>query len=73
MARDLYRALHLEAEIFDADSGQEAAQNASGGRKPRRGGRDIQQLATKLRRRLGTGDAARLAALLEPRARRKAT
>lgn len=73
VARDLYRALHLEAEIFGAGSGQEAAQNASSGWKPRRGGHDIQQLATKLRRRLGTGDVARLAALLEPRARRTAT
>ena len=53
VARELYRALRLEAEIFEA-----------------RGGREIARLAMRLRDRLGSGDAARLAALLEPAERR---
>ena len=72
VARALYHALHLEAEVFEAGSGRRAASSAIGDPKPKRGGRDIQQLARRLRRRLGSGDAARLAALLEPRARREA-
>ena len=73
VARDLYNALHLEAEIFETRSVPRAASSAARDRKPRRDGRSIQQLATRLRRRLGSGDAARLAALLEPHARRAAT
>jgi DNA-binding MarR family transcriptional regulator len=66
VARDLYRALHLEAEIFDAGSAAESVP-----RGPRAKGRhDVRQLATRLRRSLGRGDAARLAALLGPRAGR---
>jgi len=73
VARDLYHALDLEAEVFAADSGRPAASGAVGDTPPTRGGRDIQQLATSLRRRLGSGDAGRLAALLEPDARKAAT
>jgi DNA-binding MarR family transcriptional regulator len=73
VARDLYRGLRLEAEIFEAGPGEHAVPKSVSGRRAKAGGRDIQQLATKLRRRLGRGDAARLAALLEPRSRRTAT
>ena len=73
VARDLYQALHLEAEIFEVGSAQRAASSATRDPKPRSVGHDIQQLATRLRRRLGSGDAARLAVLLEPRTRRAAT
>jgi DNA-binding MarR family transcriptional regulator len=72
-AHSLYHALHLEAEIFEASSGQESAPARRGARGETRNGHDIQRLATKLRRRLGSGDVARLAALLEPRAEREAT
>ena len=72
VARELYRALRLEAEIFEAPSEPQSAPNARGDRKPSRGGRDIERLATRLRSRLGSGDAARLAALLDPPARRTA-
>jgi DNA-binding MarR family transcriptional regulator len=56
VARDLYQALHLEAEVF------ESRRTA---REPM--GHDVRRLATRLRRSLGRGDAARLAALLGPR------
>lgn len=54
VARDLYQALHLEEEIFEA-APQPGASDAP----------DIQQLARSLRGQLGRRDAARLAALLE--------
>jgi len=73
VARDLYHALHLEAEIFEEASGEPAPPKLRGARKTKPNGRDIQQLASSLRRRLGRGDAARLAALLEPRAGRGST
>jgi DNA-binding MarR family transcriptional regulator len=66
VGRELYGALRLEAEVFEARS-------ATGDGKIARGGREIERLATQLRSRLGSGDAARLAALLEPPARRTAT
>jgi DNA-binding MarR family transcriptional regulator len=69
VARDLYRTLRLEAEIFGASSAPPAAPRAQG---RARGRREIERLATRLRERLGSGDAARLAALLEPPARRTA-
>jgi DNA-binding MarR family transcriptional regulator len=55
VARDLYRALHLEEKIFESEP------------------RDIEQLAQRLRQELGSGDAARLAELLNPQARRGTT
>lgn len=73
-ARELYRALRLEAEIFGAP--RDAAAGADARRSPRREGRlrtapsrgrdneEIQRLASRLRSELGHGDAARLAALL---------
>jgi DNA-binding MarR family transcriptional regulator len=73
-ALDLYYALHLEAEIVEADFGQRA--HDKNARKLKRGERDIEQLATRLRHWLGGGDAARLVAALEPpatRARRGVT
>jgi len=73
VARELYRGLHLEAEIFDAPPASGAASRAPDDRKPARGRPEIPRLATRLRRRLGSGDAARLAALLEPTTRRTAT
>ena len=59
-ARELYRALHLEEEIFEPAPGQADALGIHG-------------LASRLRRHLGAGDAARLAELLEPRAKRTGT
>src|SRR5262245_47450924 len=69
VARGLYRALRLEAEIFESRDESPRA-GARGGRRSPRGGGDIERLAMRLRDRLGSGDAARLAALLEPSARR---
>ncbi|HKK52403.1 MAG TPA: MarR family transcriptional regulator [Myxococcota bacterium] len=79
-ARGLYDALGLEREVFEIGSGAEARAAASGARTsartgshPRRrgdrgrDGAEIEQLATRLRRWLGSGDAARLAAELDPR------
>ncbi len=65
-ARDLYQALHLEEEIFEArfTAGTSSDPSASGAREL---GADIQILATNLKRRLGARDAGRLAALLEAR------
>lgn len=66
VARELYHALRLEHEIFASGDADEPAR-----RGPRAGARhDVRQLATRLRRRLGRSEAARLAALLEPRAGR---
>ena len=65
VAHDLYHALHLEEEVFEAGS----ARRATGGPDMGRGGSDIEQLARKLLRRLGRGDAARLAELLKTRVR----
>jgi DNA-binding MarR family transcriptional regulator len=61
VARELYRALRLEAEIFDVSPTQSAPE------------RDVQQLASRLRRSLGRGDAERLAALLGRRTEEAAT
>ena len=64
VAGDLYHALDLEHETFASGDAHERTRRA-----PRAGARhDVQQLANRLRRRLGRGDAARLAALLEPSA-----
>jgi len=57
-ARDLYRALYPGAEQPAPGPRQGSAPDAGGGR--------IEQLATRLQRQLGSRDAARLAALLEP-------
>ena len=73
VARDLYQALHLEEEVFQAGFEQPAAPSATSSRGAARDGHDILRLATKLRRQLGSRDAARLAALLEPRVTRTAT
>jgi len=66
-ARDLYRALHLEEEIFEAriTPGTPGRADLSG--TARESGSDIQRLAVSLRRQLGPRDAGRLAALLEAR------
>ena len=60
VARQLYRALHLEEEIFST-SAADAADDAPDAERRQ----EIHGLATSLRRRLGSRDAARLAALLE--------
>ena len=73
VARDLYQALHLEEEIFEAGLEGHAAPRANGDRPGTKGGHDIRGLATRLRRQLGGRDAARLAELLEPRAKGTAT
>jgi DNA-binding MarR family transcriptional regulator len=68
VSSDLYQGLQLDAEAAPGEqSALEASPAAEGSR------RDIHRLATSLRRELGRGDAARLAALLEPGARRSAT
>jgi DNA-binding MarR family transcriptional regulator len=70
VAHDLYHALHLEEAIFaDKPEGQAATSPEA----VRDSGRKIQQLANRLRRRLGSGDAAHLAELLETRVRTTAT
>lgn len=61
VSRDLFHRLRLEAEIFPPGS---AGGSARGPRATV--GREVQQLATRLRRSLGRADATRLAALLEP-------
>jgi DNA-binding MarR family transcriptional regulator len=66
IARDLYRALHLEDEIFESDAPRRVDSRSSARHHEARDGSEIEQLATRLRGRLGRRDAARLAALLEP-------
>lgn len=61
-ARDLYQALHLEEEIFEARIPAETDDDSK-----RSDGTDIRRLARNLRRQLGARDAGRLAALLETR------
>lgn len=68
IARALYRALHLEEEIFAGESPPGPGDAPAPQRR-----HDIRGLATSLRRRLGSRDAARLAALLEPHNERTAT
>ncbi|MAE93883.1 MAG: hypothetical protein CL910_04420 [Deltaproteobacteria bacterium] len=72
-ARDLSHALHLEEEIFGAADRDPPPPVARRGRRREADRHDIQQLATRLRRQLGSGDAAHLAALLKPRGRKRAT
>jgi len=73
VAHDLYRARHLEEEIFEASAAPHYPGRHAGNADPRPGRRQIEQLATRLRRRLGNGDAAQLAELLETPARRTTT
>ncbi|MGE4606065.1 MAG: MarR family transcriptional regulator [Myxococcota bacterium] len=73
VARDLYRALHLEEEIFAARAEGPAEPNSNGDPRLENGANDIHGLAKSLRRQLGRHDSARLAALLEPRAKSTAT
>ncbi len=61
VARELYQALHLEEEIFEARPEPQPGAVTDGEES------EIRQLASALRRRLGRRDTARLAALLEPR------
>lgn len=72
VARDLYHALQIETELLETGSGPRNEARATRGKAARGGGQDIQQLAARLQRRLGSQDAARLAALLEPGPRRSA-
>lgn len=65
-ASELYAALHLEEEIFESTSEELNDSNRlSSSSRESRGMDEIQRLASKLRRELGNGDAARLAALLD--------
>ena len=73
VARDLYHGLHIEAGIFETGTGPRATSSAINGARSREGGRDIHQLATRLRRQLGSRDTALLAALLESRPGRSGT
>jgi DNA-binding MarR family transcriptional regulator len=66
VAGELYRALRLEEELIAEDLALGVAPNGANGRV--RSGADIHQLATRLRRQLGSRDSARLAALLVPNA-----
>jgi len=73
VARELYRARHLEDEIFEANAAPHFTGRHSGNADLRPGRREIEQLANTLRQRLGSGDAAQLAELLETPARRTTT
>jgi DNA-binding MarR family transcriptional regulator len=76
VSRDLYRALELGDEIAEAAGEPHTAPGVEAGRaRPRAAtdGHDIRSLATILRRQLGSRDTARLAALLEERAKKTAT
>jgi DNA-binding MarR family transcriptional regulator len=64
VARDLYRALHLEAEIFDTGQAEPGDSEHPS---------DIEQLASRLRRQLGRRGAARLGALLQTTETRSTT
>lgn len=61
-ARQLYQALHLEEEVFEA-----RITPALPGEAASESGPELQRLAASLRRQLGARDAGRLAALLETR------
>lgn len=86
VARDLYHALGLEAEIFEAElegrssdhardhAMDEAEDDVTDERNgTSRAGYDIRRLASRLRERLDPGEARTLATLLESRKRRAAT
>jgi len=73
VARELYHALHLEAEIFEAGSVRALVSAQRDGSDSISGDDEIHELASRIRRQLGSGDTARLAALLEPRTKRTAT
>ncbi|MBW2423582.1 MAG: MarR family transcriptional regulator [Deltaproteobacteria bacterium] len=70
VARDLYYALDLEAGVFEGGAESRAPVRAGKSVLGRRSGREIEELAERLQRWLGNEDAGRLAAVLEPRARR---
>ena len=70
VAHDLYHALHLEDEIFETRSIARPRSRVAGDSEAWSGATDIEQLARKLRQRLGSRDAAHLASLLEPGTRR---
>ncbi len=74
--RDLYQALHLEEEIFEARTARipsndptlpEPAQTSRPSAAREATDPDLERLAASLRRQLGQRDAERLAALLEAR------
>ena len=73
VARDLHQALHLEEEVFESGLEGRATPSATRSRTPGSGERDIQRLATTLRRQLDRRDTALLVELLEPRSGRTAT
>jgi len=70
VARDLYHILDLEAEVFQTVASGPFRTRNPATRLVGRSGREIEHLATRLRHWLGREDAARLAAVLEPPARR---
>jgi DNA-binding MarR family transcriptional regulator len=70
VARDLYHALHLEDEIFETRSTERSSASANGAAEAGSSEANMEQLANRLRHRLGSQDAARLAELLGSRARR---
>ncbi len=65
-SNELFHALHIEAELIDSSESQPGA-------GPTPSHLDIHRLAAQLRRQLGSGDSARLAALLEPQTRKTAS
>lgn len=73
VARDLYHALRLEAEVFEPGARSPAASSSTPADRARRSRREIEELAERLWRRLGADDAARLTAALEQQTRREAT
>lgn len=64
-ARELYQALHLEEEIFEARTELPESNGAAPRTHPVRETQGIRGLASTLRRQLSSEDTARLAALLE--------
>lgn len=73
VARNLYRALHLEAEVFETGATAHAPPSRGGTDALHRSGREIEDLAERLRQWLGRNDAARLATVLERRTKRMMT
>lgn len=71
VAQDLYRALHLEEEIFDTESRLSLATRIDFEPTLVTHEGKIEHLANRLRRRLGSGDTAHLAELLETRVRKQ--
>lgn len=65
VARELYQALHLEEEVFEARTARSPSDSKSSANKAIPSRETLEKLAASLRRELGTQGAERLAHLLE--------